>query len=180
MSIALCLTSLLLRAGQTSTQIPQPVQSSGATWIVISRPWCSRSFHSFVLNPTGPPSAAAGSNTFIRIAAWGQTKAHFAQSMQIAGSHTGISRAMLRFSHRAVSVGKVPSTGSALTGRRSPSPAIMAAVTRWTKSGASAGTAGSIGGPSPTSAGIITSASAAIAPSTAAKFRVSTVSPRLP
>ena len=31
MSIALCLTSSLLRAGQTSTQMPQPVQSSGAT-----------------------------------------------------------------------------------------------------------------------------------------------------
>ena len=31
MLIALCLTSVLLRVGQTSTQMPQPVQSSGAT-----------------------------------------------------------------------------------------------------------------------------------------------------
>ena len=37
MSIALCFTSSLLRAGQTSTHTPQPVQSSGATWIVS---WC--------------------------------------------------------------------------------------------------------------------------------------------
>jgi hypothetical protein len=31
MSMDLCLTSVLERAGQTSTQVPQPVQSSGAT-----------------------------------------------------------------------------------------------------------------------------------------------------
>ena len=35
------------------------------------------------------------------------------------------SRAMLRFSHCAVAVGKVPSTGSRLTGRASPSPAMI-------------------------------------------------------
>ncbi len=34
MLMALCLTISLLRAGQTSTQTPQPVQSSGATWTV--------------------------------------------------------------------------------------------------------------------------------------------------
>ena len=33
---------------------------------------------------------------------------------------------MLRFSYWAVPVGKVPSTGMALTGRRSPLPAIIA------------------------------------------------------
>ena len=38
MLIALCLTTSLLLAGQTSTHTPQPVQSSGATWIVISMP----------------------------------------------------------------------------------------------------------------------------------------------
>ena len=41
MLMALWLVSVLLLAGQTSTQTPQPVQSSGATWIV-SR-WSSRS-----------------------------------------------------------------------------------------------------------------------------------------
>ena len=55
------------------------------------------------------------------------------------GSQTGISAAMLRFSHCAVPVGQVPSTGKALTGSRSPLPAIISAVTRCTKSGASVG-----------------------------------------
>ena len=35
MLIALCRTSVLLLAGHTSTHTPQPVQSSGATWIVM-------------------------------------------------------------------------------------------------------------------------------------------------
>ena len=43
---------------------------------------------------------------------------------------------------RAVPVGQVPSTGKALTGSRSPLPAIITAVTRWTKSGASSATIG--------------------------------------
>ena len=43
---------------------------------------------------------------------------------------------MLRFSYWVVPVGKVPSTGNALTGSRSPWPAIIGAVTRSTKSGA--------------------------------------------
>jgi hypothetical protein len=37
---------------------------------------------------------------------------------------------MLRFSHLVVPVGKVPSTGMALTGSRSPLPAMIIAVTR--------------------------------------------------
>ena len=41
---------------------------------------------------------------------------------------------MARFSYFVVPVGNVPSTGSALTGRRSPSPAMRAAVTRRTNS----------------------------------------------
>ncbi len=41
---------------------------------------------------------------------------------------------MLRFSTRAVPVGKVPSTGNALTGNKSPCPARIRAVTRFTKS----------------------------------------------
>jgi hypothetical protein len=36
-----------------------------------------------------------------------------------------MSMAMLRFSHWVVPVGQVPSTGNALTGSRSPLPAIM-------------------------------------------------------
>ena len=58
------------------------------------------------------------------------------------GSHTGISSARFRFSHFAVPIGHVPSTGNALTGSRSPFPARSTAVIRWTKSGASADTSG--------------------------------------
>ena len=69
------------------------------------------------------------------MAACGQTSAHLLHWMQISGSQTGISRAMLRFSHCVVPVGQVPSTGNALTGSRSPLPAIITAVTVLTKSG---------------------------------------------
>ena len=61
--------------------------------------------------------------------------------MQSASSQTGISRAMLRFSHWAVAVGKVPSFGIRLTGTLSPSPAMIGASVFCTNSGASAGTA---------------------------------------
>ncbi len=143
-------------------------------------PGCSRDFHSLSLNPSGASCSADGSKTFIRIAACGQTSAHLAQSMQIDGSQIGISCAMLRFSQRAVSVGNVPSTGSADTGRRSPWPAIIFAVTRCTNSGASAGTGGKTWRSPFATAGTDTSCSAASAPSTAAKLRERTVSPRLP
>ncbi len=74
------------------------------------------------------------------MAACGQTMAHLPQSMQIVSSQTGICWAIARFSYLVVPVGKVPSTGSALTGSRSPSPAMIRAVTCLTKSGALSGT----------------------------------------
>ena len=97
--------------------------------------------------------------------------------MQIAGSQTGISAARLRFSHRVVPVGQVPSTGKAETGRRSPWPAIITAVTRWTKSGASFGTAGGRRAAAVASEGTRTSESPASAASMAAKLRRSTSGP---
>ena len=54
--------------------------------------------------------------------------------MQMSSSQIGISWAMLRFSTLQVPVGNVPSTGRALTGSKSPSPAIIFAVTRRMKS----------------------------------------------
>ena len=86
------------------------------------------------------PGTCDVGKTFIRIDACGQTMAHLPQSMQMVGSQTGICWAMARFSHLVVPVGNVPSTGSALTGSRSPSPAISRAVTCVTKSGALSGT----------------------------------------
>ncbi len=46
MLMALWPTSVLLLAGQTSTHTPQPVQSSGATWMVIRWPGRSRDLNS--------------------------------------------------------------------------------------------------------------------------------------
>ena len=116
----MCAGFALSFAGQTSTQMRQPVQSSGETWIVMRIPGRSFARQSFERNPSGAPSSAAGSKTFMRIAACGQTSAHFAQSMQIDSSQIGSSSARFRFSKCAVPTANVPSTGSALTGSRSP------------------------------------------------------------
>ncbi len=76
--------------------------------------------------------------------------AHLPQSMQIEASQIGIIWAIARFSYLVVPVGNVPSTGIALTGSRSPSPAISRAVTSRTKSGAVSGTSDAIGRLAPT------------------------------
>src|SRR5512142_3232493 len=104
------------------------------------------------------------------MAAWGQTSAHLLHWMQIFESHTGMSRAMLRFSHRAVSVGHVPSTGNALTGSRSPWLDSIIAVTRFTKSGAFSDTIGGRRRVAVAVAGTVTGCRFASVWSTAAKF----------
>ena len=136
--------------------------------------------NSFDLNDSGAPASADGSKTFIRIAACGQTMAHLPQSMQMSASQIGSSWAIARFSYCAVPVGNVPSTGNADTGSRSPSPAINRAVTRVTKSGASAGRTVSMRYPGVTSAGTSTRESAAREASIAAKLRSTIVAPRRP
>ena len=140
MLMALWLESVLLLAGHTSTHTPQPVQSSGATWIVSRWSASSRDRNSLCRKSTGAVSTDAVGKTFIRIVACGQTIAHLPQSMQMAGSQIGIVWAIARFSYLAVPVGNVPSAGSALTGNRSPSPAISREVIRATKSGTSSAT----------------------------------------
>ena len=177
MLIALWLVSVLLFAGQTSTQTPQPVQSSGATWMVSRWSRRSRERNSLCRKSAGAASTADEGNTFIRIVAWGQTIAHLPQSMQIAGSQIGIIWAIARFSYFVVPVGKVPSTGSALTGSRSPSPAISRDVIRATKSGTSSGTGGVVARP------LVTPPSGTWARrssewSIAAKLRATVASPR--
>ena len=59
MLMALCLTASLLLAGQMSTHTPQPVQSSGATWIVIRCPGRSLPLTGFDLNVAGALAAAS-------------------------------------------------------------------------------------------------------------------------
>ena len=85
-------------------------------------------------------ASTSASYTLARMAACGHTSAHLLHWIQMLVSHTGISSAMLRFSHLLCPRGQVPSTGKALTGSRSPFPAMSTAVTRCTKSGACAET----------------------------------------
>src|SRR3972149_2812236 len=129
MLIALSRVSLLFFAGQASTHSAQPVQSSGDTCRVYRH--SENSFQRAVvdLNFDDAPSKYFASYTFSRMTACGQTSTHLPHWMQMSGSHTGISSPMLRFSHCAVPVGYVPSTGIALTGSSSPNPAIIFAVT---------------------------------------------------
>src|SRR5579885_2978463 len=115
MLMARCLTSLLLLAGQTCTHRVQPVQSSGATCSVYFM--ILKSFHRAAvdLKAAGAPSRCCGSYTFARMTECGHTSTHLPHWMQSSSSQTGISSAMLRFSHCAVALGKVPSMGIALT-----------------------------------------------------------------
>src|SRR5215470_13600019 len=88
-------------------------------------PCHSRSRTSVALNVAGALDRWEASYTLIRITACGHTMAHLPHWMQVFASHTGISSAMLRFSHLLVPVGYVPSGGKALTGISSPWPAYM-------------------------------------------------------
>src|SRR5262249_10546363 len=91
---------------------------------------------SHALNVGGVFSRHFGSYALMRMTACGQTIAHLPHWMQVTGSQTGISVAMLRFSYCAVPVGNVPSHGSALTGSSSPQPAMIGPSTSRTNGGA--------------------------------------------
>ena len=181
--MALCLTTSLLRDGQMSTQMPQPVQSSGATCSVYDQPLYgppSLPRQGTLLKPAGAFFRSSGEYTFMRMAACGHISGQSAHWVQMSASQIGISCAMLCFSHCEVALGKVPSTGSADTGSRSPLPSSIMAVIRWTKSGAARETTGRRCSAESARAGTFTSHSAASDWSTAAKLRLNTVSPRLP
>ena len=183
MLTALCLASVLLRVGHTSTQTPQPVQSSGATcrlYIRLSSGPPSLRAQGTALKPGGARFSSSAGKTFMRIAACGHVSGQIAHCVQMVSSQIGISWAMLRFSHCAVPVGKVPSTGIAETGSRLPLPSSIIAVTRCTKSGADSATAERRVRAESAWSGSGTSRNAASDASTAAKLRFSTVSPRLP
>ena len=100
--------------------------------------------------------------------------------MQISGSQTATSSEMLRFSYAVVPLGYVPSTGSALTGSSSPRPAIIAAVTVRTNSGACSGTIGGDSRVDVTRSGSSTLCKPSSARSTAAWLRPTTSAPRRP
>src|SRR5664279_223742 len=129
------------------------------------------------LNVAGLFSSNLGSDTLARMAACGHTSVHLLHWMQRSVYHTGISIAMLRFSHCAVPVGNVPSTGKALTGSWSPRPAMISAVTSCTNFGASLATMGGILIVLDATAGTLTSIRLAMVWSTARKFFWTTSSP---
>src|SRR5512136_161700 len=103
-------------------------------------PGNSLNLESIYLKVVGACSRYFLSKTLCRMTACGQTKTHLPHWIHRSDSQTGISKAMLRFSHLVVPVGKVPSTGKADTGTESPSKAIMGPSTSRTNAGASAGT----------------------------------------
>ena len=136
------------RAGHTSTHRRQPVQSSPATWMVKLCPCQWRSRAGAERKPSGALARAAGSTTVARITAWGHTITHLPHCTHRSGSHTGIASAMLRFSHWAVPLAKLPSQGRALTGRASArrcswgstsSRTTAGAVARWAGQGSGSG-----------------------------------------
>src|SRR4030042_3219501 len=102
MLIALRLAISRFFAGQAFTHTPQPVQSSGATWIRIFMPGYSLPFQSAETKSFGPAAACLASNAFLRMAVWGQTSEQMPHWMHTAGSQTGESKAMRRFSYCVV------------------------------------------------------------------------------
>ncbi len=114
------------------------------------------------------------------MAACGQMSAHLLHWMQREESQAGISSAMARFSHLVVPLGQVPSTGKAETGSRSPLPAIMIAVTFFTKSGACSDTMGGRGWPVTFLPSRLTWWRWASVASTASKFFLTTSAPLRP
>ncbi|CSE69096.1 Uncharacterised protein [Shigella sonnei] len=118
------------------------MQSSGATCKTYFCPRISRDFTSSECRLAGAFSIASGGTTFARIAECGQAATQWLHWVQSSSFQMGISSAILRFSQRVVPIGQVPSGGSAETGRASPSPASIAAVTVFTKSGAASETTG--------------------------------------
>ena len=139
--MALWLESVLLLAGQTSTHTPQPVQSSGATWIVSRCPGSSRDRNSLWRKSTGAAVDRGGREDLHpdrRVRA--DHRALAAVDADRRDPRSGSSGRSPASRTCAVPVGNVPSTGRALTGSWSPSPAISRAVIRATKSGTSSGT----------------------------------------
>ena len=178
MSMALCLTRSLSLAGQTSTHSPQPVQSSGATWMTIFQPGYSLPFQSAALKPSG----GLGQQGRVEClhADRGVGAAQRAQPALDADLRVPDRECPGRCSaSRTASCrwGTCRRTGMALTGRSSPRLAIIMPSTSLTNAGALAGTGGTMWNFEVTWPGTFTSWRAARAPSTAALFRWTIVPP---
>ena len=130
---------------------------------------------------SGAPASAAASTYLVRMTLCGQTKLQLPHWMHVSGSHSATNSEIRRFSYVVVPLGKVPSTGMALTGR-----ALAAA--RHHRGGHRADELrrgvrddqGAWACPDPAAAGTGISAIAAAALSTAVSLRRTTSWPRLP
>ena len=122
-------------AGQMSAQLPQPMQSSVFTWMRKPRPLSSLPRAGMVSKPLGAALASVSSSRAGRMAACGQTTAHWLHWMQFSLSHCGTLMATPRFSYWLVATGKEPSGLKELTGRLSPFWARMGRMTFCTKAG---------------------------------------------
>src|ERR1035437_3480275 len=91
----LWLGSLLETAGQTSTQIPQPVQSSAAMAMLSWWSGRSRDLKDLLWKPSGALSSCSFGKILIRSAACGQVTAHLPQSVHRSGSQIGRSWAIV-------------------------------------------------------------------------------------
>ncbi|OQC55921.1 MAG: hypothetical protein BWX54_01655 [Verrucomicrobia bacterium ADurb.Bin018] len=96
------------------------------------------------LKPAGALSSKDLSYSLARMQAWGHTKEQVPHWMHSFSSQIGTESETLRFSHRVVAEGKVPSIGILETGSESPSPTMMVAMTSLTNSGACGETVGGI------------------------------------
>ena len=111
-----CSAGTMIRAfsllGQTLAQLPQPVQSSGLTWMRNLAPLTP--IAGFVANVAGT-SVFSSINTG-RIAACGQTSEHWLHWIHLSICHTGTLTAIPRFSYCVVPVGTTPASLNTLTG----------------------------------------------------------------
>ncbi len=122
-----------------STQFPQPRQSREETCMRKESPANSLPLASTVAKVAGAFFFSSSSRRTGRMAAWGQTIAHWLHWMHLSLSHSGILTATPRFSYADVPEGKLPSSlpKNALTGSLSPSWRLITSQTFLMKSGLS-------------------------------------------
>ena len=136
-------------------------------------------------NPSGAAACSSASSRKGRIEACGHTMAHWLHWMHFSLFHSGTFTATPRFSKAAVPDGKLPSSRptKALTGRLSPSCALIVAHCSAANSGTSEGIprfSTTLSGASSQDAGILISMMLSSPVSTAAWFIFTTFSPFLP
>ena len=166
--------------GQTSTQEPQPRQSSAYTCMRNFMPVSSLPLAGTVTKLSGAPASSSSLATTGRMAAWGHTKEHWQHWMQLSATHSGTLMATPRFSQAAVPRGMMPAGSMADTGSLSPrwarmgrtTPAMYSSSPQWQTSAPSVASA--------QDSGYLISTRASMPLSTAAMFMLTILSPFMP